>query len=91
MRAFGDEDSQEGGCSDRERMRSGINWHDDQSVDFTQDTQGLESNYIVSSLFLQVFCGSYICSCSLVAIVIHCTVYARIEFVSFTSGSSTLH
>ena len=60
LRAFGDEDSQEGGCSDpNERMISSTNW-DDGSIDFTQDTvlhlnnpfylHGLRSDYTVSCL-----------------------------------------
>ena len=61
LRAFDDEDSREGGCSDRERMTSGRNWGDG-SIDFTQDTvlgldnpfylQGLRSDYMVSALVL---------------------------------------
>ena len=38
LRLFGDEDSQEGGCSDTNKiMRSGTIWNDG-SIDFTQDT-----------------------------------------------------
>ena len=59
LRAFGDEDSQEGGCSDsNERVISSINTNDGESIDFTQDTvlgldnpfhlQGLRNDYAVS-------------------------------------------
>ena len=67
LRAFGNQSSQEGGCSDpNERMRSGPNW-DDGSINFTQDKvlgldnpfhlQGLSNNYTVSCLVLLVFWG----------------------------------
>ena len=63
LRSFGNEDSQEGGCSDRESMRSDTNQDDDDPIDFFQaikvlnldnpfHLQGLTSDYTVSYLVL---------------------------------------
>ena len=51
LRAFGNQSSQEGGCSDpNERMRSGPNW-DDGSIDFTQDkVLGLDNPFHLQGL-----------------------------------------
>ena len=66
LRAFGDDDSQEGGCSNRERMTSDING-DDESIDFSRNRvlgldnpfhlQGFSNDYTVSCLVLLVFSG----------------------------------
>ena len=57
LRPFGNDSSHEGGCSDGERMTSGIN-RNSETIDFTQDTvlrldnpfhlQGLTNDYTVS-------------------------------------------